>query len=581
MYVKNVLMDENEGLYIDLTDLNTRLDNIHKPYHDGTDEVPEPKEETQNVSVLWGPVALGETAKFYAWQACYYTYETETVSYDVYQNVYNDTLLTGSTDSVQTDYFWRGVTEIVVNTQEAKHGDWCYAYEGPNDTVLWTSNHPMASNKTFDNTKYKSYPGGLADPKTGIVDSTLTISNMTADTTRWKAVKMSTENTTNIKIHRILVKDAIIYTTDLPSGIEEVKTYTVNFYKDLAHPYDITSTSTFVDTSDFASVGYVSSGFNIINAVNMQNFYLKHVADTYSNSIADYFFVPHYIKVSTVNGQPAALCSTASHRAYLSPNKDGSGTSVSEDAVDYIALSLEDVLNTQRNARTVDTSSLNITALDALGKTQSFHPFWDTDGEVTQSTDEQHQDWYNEIKSYFSKEGRTESSGIYKYDIKQQGIYKKNLTATIFTNTTFYSHIPVYVCDTTGMKMLCTFTESSSQSVNGVTKNVAHFMPATNANKVYLESTFSNPGLRSKMPTSAFSNKPVGSYGGFRRMPYYDKTVPLKGVYITSEDESLSPQAIGPSTTDPYHLYYATSDTASDYKNVINAKSITSYGSPM
>jgi hypothetical protein len=585
MYVKNVLMDENEGLYIDLTDLNTRLDNIHKPHHNGTDEVPTPEEETQNVSVLWGPVGLGETATFYAWQACYYTYETETVSYTQYLNVYNDTFLTGSTsDSAQTDYFWRGLTEIVVNTQECgKHGDWCYAYEGGNDTISWTGNHPMTIT-SFYGTEVKSYPGGLANPKTGIVDSTLTIDSMTADTTRWKVIVKNTEKTTNIKIHRILVKDAIIYTTSLPSYTPDLYTSTVNFHRDLAHPFDITNTAYYVNTSSFDTVSKLASGFDIINAVNMQNFYIKTVADIYTNSIGESFFYSHYVKISTVDGQPAALCTTADHRAYLSPNKDGSGTPVAEYAVDYYTSSIENILDTRRTVRSYNNKTLSFEATDFLGKTQNFTFLWDSDGSVTQSTDatkSKQSQWQQQILKYFSKEGRERDGGIYKYGIKQEGILKKNITSTIFSNTTFSSHIPVYVCDTTGMKMLCTFTESQSQSVNGVTKNVAHFMPATNATKVYLKSTESNPGLRSTIPTNTSTSSFVAYYGGFKRMPYYDKKVPLKGVYITSSLESLPIQDINSSTTDPYHLYYATKDTSSEYKNVVNAKGISSYGTIM
>lgn len=64
--IKNVLMDENEGLYIDLDDAWKRLNNIKFP-----EEQPEEEKKTYVVQTNC-PLEVGDIAKFYAWRACYY-----------------------------------------------------------------------------------------------------------------------------------------------------------------------------------------------------------------------------------------------------------------------------------------------------------------------------------------------------------------------------------------------------------------------------------------------------------------------------------------------------------------------------
>ncbi len=587
MYVKNVLMDTNEGLYIDLTDLNTRLDNIHKPHHDGTDEVPTPKEETQNVSVLWGPVALGETAKFYAWQACYYIYTEETATVYNKERIYQRPVKTiDSSGNIITTYaedsFWNGVISITV------HYDWydvvnrCYGYSD-NGTTKWTAVHEMVNRSTRDST-YTVYAGGLGDSN-GNVKSGLTIAGQYALESKWSApvVKNSEgDSVTNYKINRVYVSNAIIYTTSLPTvntAKENLQYTTIDIHKDLTHPYNITETKTYVDPSNFFSISTMYKGFDIINAEKKNTFYLKTTYTATTLNIIESNFNMWAIVVPKTTTKGVVLLDHTERYTYeRKPNED---ESLSFDkAMDFITYSESSIVNQLKNTYT------EITSVEVQQVNEALETVWfnsNTGSSTAETKVPVDNSWSTEIDDYFNdtKVKRTRGNNmLYEMADLKEGILAKDLVATAFTNTTFYSHIPVYVCDNTGMKMLCTYQSSDQESISGTTKNVAHFMPATNTSVVYLQDTDAT-GLRSILPTAAYSSKYVVNYGGFVRVPYYDKTVPLKGVYITTEDGGLSPHAVGISTTDPYHLYYATSDTDSEYKNVVNAKSISSYGSPM
>lgn len=67
--LKSVLMDNNEGLYIDITDLINRLNNIRLAVKKSTPVVPTPDpEKTENVLHFWSPLHLGDQAMFKAWR---------------------------------------------------------------------------------------------------------------------------------------------------------------------------------------------------------------------------------------------------------------------------------------------------------------------------------------------------------------------------------------------------------------------------------------------------------------------------------------------------------------------------------
>ena len=80
MLLKNVLMDSEEKLYVDFSDLVKRIEALEKK---------QPETETDYISVLYNPIKLGTTATFRAWQPSYWVKETST-SEQVTENRYYD-----------------------------------------------------------------------------------------------------------------------------------------------------------------------------------------------------------------------------------------------------------------------------------------------------------------------------------------------------------------------------------------------------------------------------------------------------------------------------------------------------------
>ena len=69
-YLKSVLMDNNEGLYIDVTDLMNRLNNIRLLPKASPSPSPEP-EVTDYKLHFWSPIHIGDSAVFKAWKVTY------------------------------------------------------------------------------------------------------------------------------------------------------------------------------------------------------------------------------------------------------------------------------------------------------------------------------------------------------------------------------------------------------------------------------------------------------------------------------------------------------------------------------
>ena len=71
MLIANVLMDENEGLYINLAEIKNRIHNIEEKLN--------PPVETTYSAELVNEIDIGEKATFKAWTACYYKNEEKVV----------------------------------------------------------------------------------------------------------------------------------------------------------------------------------------------------------------------------------------------------------------------------------------------------------------------------------------------------------------------------------------------------------------------------------------------------------------------------------------------------------------------
>ena len=120
MLIKSVLMDNNEGLYIDLKDIEDRTKRIEAKL-----EEPEtPITPIGEADKLINEIDIGETAVFKAWKSCYYTRETQIVGYDKdsYYEIYPRRYLYDST----ADLFY----EVEVSLSPYKYNETPEVYDG-------------------------------------------------------------------------------------------------------------------------------------------------------------------------------------------------------------------------------------------------------------------------------------------------------------------------------------------------------------------------------------------------------------------------------------------------------------------
>lgn len=86
-YWKPVLMDKNEGIYIDVTDLMNRLNNIRRNPKGSYKPTPDPEPETENILHYWSPIHVGDSANFKAWKiSCLCTYKVTTDTEEPWKN---------------------------------------------------------------------------------------------------------------------------------------------------------------------------------------------------------------------------------------------------------------------------------------------------------------------------------------------------------------------------------------------------------------------------------------------------------------------------------------------------------------
>lgn len=90
-------MDENEGLYINLADMDIRLQELEKKI------TPKEDPEGEYKVYLNGPLGLGDTAQFKAWELVYYEPEEYTYNCDYYAYYYPP-VVTGAIEAANIEY---------------------------------------------------------------------------------------------------------------------------------------------------------------------------------------------------------------------------------------------------------------------------------------------------------------------------------------------------------------------------------------------------------------------------------------------------------------------------------------------
>ena len=523
MYIKNVLMDANEGLYIDLTDIRQRLDNISFPDKDEPDTVdpiPTPIEETDYESVVWGDVSIGETAKFYAWQACYYTYAVEDVTYTVTTKIYDHA-------------FWRGRDTMLI--------EHVYTHKRENlDEYYETKEYTYGLEALF-NESTNSFSASNTVEGTVAVNNPLTIA-----TQETKTVKAT-------RITRQLVSNAIIYTTKLPDSynFETIPTTEYKLHENTKLPYDITSTKTVVTVEEEPTKLY--SSFDYIDGISKSSFYMK-AYPSYSQL--------QITRINWLHDSVRVFGDFQEEYYYITGNSTSYETTISN------YLNNSGWIKHPTGIDAMQTTFLsNGSQAIVVGASGDYADTSHNTDLVTETN--------TAIDTYLAKDNREDNDMPYNSVTLTDAVTTDNLVYKKFSGTNFYGCVPVYLYDTTGMKMVCACDSFDKVTINNKLKYVYHFMPVITASSVYINNTTNY--LRSELPTTITGTEIGRGYGGFIRVPSKDKEVPLRGIWIAQSQLDNEPQDISDNPTDPYHVYYISSKSEYGAKNAVNAKLLSNY----
>lgn len=189
MLWKPVLMDANEGLYIDFSDIVKRVEKLEQE-----------KIKTNYISVLYNPIKLGTTQTFRAWQPSWWVYENIT-SEQVTEDRYYDGPIKINSLKIYEDVFEGGGAIY-------KHND-----DGSETQVASDSAEYQKTNITD---KGSGYLTGLAWDE----DNGKKIATGFGDAPSYYYTSTTkTENKTIRKYTRKRLSTPILYTLELPDGI--------------------------------------------------------------------------------------------------------------------------------------------------------------------------------------------------------------------------------------------------------------------------------------------------------------------------------------------------------------------------
>ena len=568
MLIKNVLMDANEGLYIDLTDIRARIDAIDIKHDSGTeDDVPIPIEETKYTSVLWGPTSIGSLAHFYAWRPCYYTLSEETVTYTETQNQYEG--------------FFRGYNGACIVYEDYISQDPRYdqTQESYASSVYQVKSAYTAVVKpgvaAFDGVNKNSQEV----EQIGIGSGYLGFMNLTSGTDHTVAsivttadnvvgtINMSTTytNTATVKVLTRHINESapIIYTRSLPDGTVYKPTFSsYSLHGNYKKPYEKTGTyskmdsienqidftyaseynGTYLPEQDIGNEEYCSISPDSVNLLNVTVRRVDGTPTYVENNTMTQFYKAVTTKITWTDDAGTFHESTVDDFA----QKDFEGFYLSQQKT-------FDAYEIFKNADTVETASGNWTAKypDHTGASQS-------DSIVPTNTI----DLDTEMKNYYAKSNVETGINTQKWT-SHYGVAEDNFKPYTFTSTAYWSYIPTYVYDSHGMRQLCN-TKTGTITVNNEAKLAMFYFPVKDCSAVGLYSTY----------TELESTKQTGSYfdyGAYVRTPSLDRMATLRGVYVVGDMEEDTPDS------GTYSCYYTTSSKKDDYNTAVNAKNISSY----
>ena len=267
MFIKNVLMDANEGLYIDLSDIWKRLNNIKFPDTDpDIDPVPDPEkpeiDPTTADFILLNEIDLGTTATFKAWRSCYYVEETSVVvgkntyeTYLPYKHIYINSTISG----VPLE---SGINCCTSYTQTEINGTIKFV---PNNSTLGFT----VSSDPTETLSFSSWSGWV-DAKGNI--------NTTTPDMQFSLIKTTQEDVKTSKFTRILTDDIIYYTLAEPdSGKDYIENYINSNKQEGGKVLTKSTATTFSETGttypDLSSIQYSNLSPKVLGCIKENTFY--------------------------------------------------------------------------------------------------------------------------------------------------------------------------------------------------------------------------------------------------------------------------------------------------------------------
>lgn len=549
MLIKNVLMDENEGLYIDFSDLIKRIEALEKdPYVPG--------EKTNYLSILHNPICIGTYKTFRAWRPSYFTKTSTTITQETTNREYYGPIKVNETN-YHTDLLER-TTGRYISTATADSGWYESAYTRTEENIAGPNGyfHGLTYDADNDHLSATSIADG---PEYGSVDSTKTSSQEV------------------VKVTRTKLDSPTIYTLELPDSVS------TDFSEYMNHTteYTIATIGSNVTVTNTKYKGLLEDATSYINYEDhlqvfvqdefyIKNPYLKKISTNniindnvyYINKLELYFTkvetnILNYANPDYSNGTIRYYSESYSKNPELYPD-DWQDSKAGEcyltlDIINYdgpdAATTLSYVLNHYYEIQPTLNTSLGWGQVLDLENSPGIHKQLDIS--LIQDTEASVNNRY--------AEGDLEVN----FDGEQPFLTMQN---NVFSREKF-PRIGVYVRKGTDMYLVCDF-DYDSETIDGVRYVYYHFCPAEEIKTPIKANVTDQLKWSGTAPTGSLSKE-------FVRVPLLDIYARFAGIYIN--DDSL---VSGTSIYDGYKswIYYSKNYYPDSFKSALNSQgSITSY----
>ena len=573
MYIKNILMDGKEGIYTDLSNIQELINLVRAELE---------RTPTAYWSVLWCPIRIGQSTKFYAWKPCYYTMDTEEITYETRTVTYGKP-------------FFRRRNSLLLNIAVYRKDDGIYeAKEEKAVTVAGTDSTGESV------TSYTVYDTPVGDSSTHTRDTYLelkqvvmakksaflgfvyedgmipTISVLATDVLASDYSTTSTKTTVKVnKINRIIDNSVTIYTISEPDVSPTKPTFT-NIYKheDYKHPYMRTATDVLMNKIEDDDLTFLLASCNKENTL-----YQEDVCDTEKFTIT----------LESTEREVMNVCSWETEDKYDLFYHEGKTEGWVKETAD-VATGLQTPANIQVTdyAHHSDYTYFVTTTPYTLTEHVLYSPDVES-GYVSEVTDDslfgtteaptikdildtQVNNYFNQAYTYFNGVGVAKYSKddeMYSYINHHNTIKESSFQPYVFSCTDYAEYIPVFVKDSSNqMRMLCDW-KLEKTTVSDKSIEVCNLYPTTYSTYYNIKSTKNY--LTSNNPTDKeylFNN------GGFVRCPLLDEETTLNGIFVkgTEQTSITRPNCTFTSSTPDLHSIAYANKVNTDYFTVMNVQ---------